>query len=174
MRPAILLLALGAPAAVLAGWAWPGSPPAPLRVTRHVRPGPALVLTSANGDTLSSLTDAELDIAGPVATPSSGGDPVDAELAPPPAPPPAPPRPPPPPVEAVFRRQVSAIVDEGAGRMAVLLVETGEETRQTRVLRPGDLFVGRWRLAALSSDGAVLENGKQRRPVSFYDATATN
>ncbi|KRA65823.1 hypothetical protein ASD79_00630 [Caulobacter sp. Root655] len=173
MRPALLLLALGAPVAVLTGWTWPGSPPAPLRVTRHVRPAPALVLTSANGDTLSSLTEAELDIAGAAPPSPSAGDPVDAELALAPAPPP-PPLPPPPPVEAVFRRQVSAVVDEGAGRMAVLLVETGEETRQTRVLRPGDLFVGRWRLAALSSDGAVLEDGKQRRRVSFYDATTAN
>lgn len=81
-------------------------------------------------------------------SPSAAATPVPA----PPAPPAA---------DAVLRASVSAVTTEG-GRPAAVLRDT-----PGRRLRAGDSFLG-WRVASLSSSGAVLARGRERREVTFF------
>ncbi|MES2033607.1 MAG: hypothetical protein V4466_05480 [Pseudomonadota bacterium] len=115
--------------------------------------------------------------AGP-ATPDTGGDPVPPsfdESAPvpqaaPPPPEPPPPPPPPPDVGVVFRRQVSAVVIDPNGRLAVLLMDGGRATRRLQV---GDRFEGSWTLISLTREAAVLSDGGRMRRVPFFGGPVT-
>ena len=72
-----------------------------------------------------------------------------------PLPPPAPPQ-----ADAVLRRSVAAVTEDGGG-LSLVLAGGG------RRLRPGDAFMG-WTLASVTRSGAVLSRRGARREVSFF------
>jgi hypothetical protein len=65
-----------------------------------------------------------------------------------------------------FRRQASAIVRLRDQSLAVLLAAA--PGRPSRLLRVGEAFDGRWRLAALSMDAAVLGDGVTQERVPLF------
>lgn len=73
---------------------------------------------------------------------------------------PPPPPPPPPGPDAVLRRSVAAVTEDG-GRLSLVLAGGG------RRLRAGESFMG-WTVASVSRAGAVLSRGGARREVSFF------
>jgi len=172
--PGAIFLVFAMLTAFVVGYRAPGLPDAPMALTRFPRTGTAQIPTRPNDTAGAALADLRIDLAaragvygGPIS--NVEGDP------PPPAPPeaveaPPPPPPPPPDVAMVFRRRLTAVVDQGPAGLAVLLSDPSAEGRATRLLRPGEVFEGRWRLAALTSSEATLRDGRQSRRVPFYDA----
>lgn len=169
MRPAALaFLLLVAAASFWLGWLHPGQVEGRLQLTRH--PHPAAVqsaLPNPNAETLAALDQLGGALAGP--PPPRPVPSVDPEGAPRP-----PPRavkpvalPAPPDVGLLFRRQISAVVRRDGG-LGVLLVDSTGETRQTRLLKVGDVYMGSWRLAALTPDEAVLRDGREERRVALF------
>ena len=166
MNPRLLLIpALPGLIALLTGWAIPGQPAAPLSVTRYPHNTPTELLARPDEATGAALPDLTTALSGMMA-PKTVSAP---EGAPPPKYRPPPP-PPPPDVALVFRRQVSAVIDQGAAGLAVLVVDSTGEVRQSRLLRIGDSFAGGWRLAGLTMDEATLRKGDQQKRVPLYGA----
>lgn len=169
MTPAATLgLSLGGAlllgAALLAGWAAPGLPPAPSLALTHPRPQPAVYLRRPGGDMLFALDGLRGEL-GPDHAPRQG----DPERRPLIYRPPPPPPPPPPDVALVFRREVSAVVRTPGQGLALLLAQPGQ---RSRLLRPGDLFDDQWRLTSLSSSEAVLNDGVTQRRVALFGGAA--
>lgn len=102
------------------------------------------------------------------AEPMLTGDPV---VAPPPPPEPPPPPPPPPDVGLVFRGQVTGVLGEPGGRLAVMLVDA--TSGGVRRMRVGDRFEGRWTLISLTRDAAVLSDGARLRRIPFFGGPVT-
>jgi hypothetical protein len=71
-------------------------------------------------------------------------------------------------VALVFRREVTAIVNQGREGLAVLVVEASVDGRRSRLLKVGDEFADGWRIAALSSAEAVLAKGDIQKHAPFY------
>jgi hypothetical protein len=98
-------------------------------------------------------------------------------LGPSPAPPrpaaeAAPPRPVPPPepdVADIFRRQLTAVVGQGDGPLAVLLAGEGP----SRLLRPGQAFMAGWTLKSVEMNQVVLARGRQRKTIALFDLRGT-
>lgn len=156
---AIPLLAVALALAV--GWAAPGLPPPPISVASRPHAQALIALPRPDEATAAAVRDLTGELGG--APPAPQGD-VDA---PPPraAPPPSPP---PPDVVVSFRRQVTAVIDQGPGGLAVLMRDSSDEATQSRLLKLGDRFGDGWRLAGLTMDGAVLQKGRELRRVPFY------
>ena len=146
--------------ALVAGWAAPGRPPATVVALTHGRaPPPASPIRRPGGDMLFALD----GLVGELGD-AAGAGPLLPErprfVAPPP---PAPP--PPPDVAVVFRREAAAVIREQGRGLAVLIDQPGQPTR---LIRPGDPFDDRWRLASLTMDEAVLSDGVSQRRVSLF------
>ncbi|MEI9964274.1 MAG: hypothetical protein WDM92_05825 [Caulobacteraceae bacterium] len=159
VRP--LLVGTAAAAAALAGglgWVAPGRPAVPVNILR-AQPARSLepLQPPLEDEALDVLADYLVDPPAPAA--ADGGDPSPAAARAAPRPPPPPPPPPPPDVAVTFRRGVSAIVNQGREGLAVLVVDSAVDGRRSRLLRVGDEFADGWRIAALSSDEAVLAKG---------------
>lgn len=169
--PAALALAFAVLTAFLVGYRAPGAPAEPLGLSRFPHAAASRLLVRPNETTLAALDDFQVDLVphgsvGPDLNPvEAQGDPL-----PPPEPPAAAPPPPPPPpdIALVFRRRLTAIVDQGPAGLAALVLDPSQEARATRLVRPGDIFEGRWRLEALTSSEAVLRDGRRTRRVAFY------
>jgi len=173
--PAAIFLVFAMLTAFVVGYRAPGLPDAPMALTRFPRAGTAVIPTRPNDTAGAALADLRIDLAARGG--AYGGSISNIEGDPPPPPqseaaegPPPPPPPPPPDVAMVFRRRLTAVVDQGPAGLAVLLSDPSAEGRGTRLLRPGEVFEGRWRLAALTSSEATLRDGRQSRRVPFYDA----
>jgi hypothetical protein len=65
----------------------------------------------------------------------------------------------------LFRREASAVVREPGRGLALLLSQPGQASR---MIRAGDLFDERWRLASLTMDEAVLSDGVVQRRISLF------
>jgi hypothetical protein len=147
------------------GWLAPGRPAAPVTVTR--------VQPIRSSEPLQPPSEAEaLDVlAGYLVDPPASNSPAGGDPSPHPqrirAPKPPPP-PPPPDVALVFRREVTAIVNQGGQGLAVLVVDASDEGRRSRLLKVGDEFADGWRIATLSSAQAVLAKGDRQKIASFY------
>lgn len=179
MRPLSTAIFLGCAmlSALALGWTTGAREEPPATLAAPPRPGGhrADAPDEPNAATLAALRDLDLAVvpaAGPAPEPSSGddppppsGDPEATVQAPPPPPPP------PPDIAVVFRGAVAAVVRDGAS-FAVLLARSPEMEGGSRYLRPGEMFRDGWRLTALSSGEAVLQNGERTRRVSFYGAPA--
>ncbi|HEY5411074.1 MAG TPA: hypothetical protein VIJ94_10155 [Caulobacteraceae bacterium] len=152
-----LLIAL---VALAVGWMAPGQPAVPLSVTRYGREPAMQVLQRPDEATIDALPDLTDTLADP-AKPAAGPDP-DAMAARPPPPPP------PPDIAPIFRRQVTAILDEDGQGLAVMLRDPAQDAGQSRLLKVGDKFDHQWRLAGLTTDEAVLQNGRELRRVPLY------
>jgi|GEM_PF-5291233 len=171
-------------AAVLTGWLYPGAPAETVSAERVGRAGLARGAVIDGGGEGAGLSELAAYLADDHYTPpasggDSGGDPppfvegaappaVDEAAPPPPAPPPPPP--PPPDVGLVFRRQVSAVVTEPGGKLAVLLADRASGARRLRV---GDRFDAEWTLISLTREAAVLSNGDRMRRVPFFGGPVT-
>lgn len=172
--PAALALMFAILTAFLVGYRAPGVPAEPLGLSRFPHAAASRQLLRPNDITLAALDDFEVDLAphgtaGPDLDPAAAqGDPL-----PPPQTPAAPPQPPPPDIALVFRRRLTAIVDQGPGGLAALVLDPSQEAHATRLVRPGDIFEGRWRLERLTSSEAVLRDGRQTRRVAFYGAAGS-
>lgn len=171
--PAALALAFAVLTAFLVGYRAPGAPAEPLGLSRFPHAASRL-LVRPNETTLAALNDFEVDLV-PHGTVGPDLNPVEAQSdpLPPTEPPPAPPPPPPPDIALVFRHRLTAIVDQGPAGLAALVLDPSREARATRLVRPGDIFEGRWRLEALTSSEAVLRDGRRTRRVAFYGATGS-
>lgn len=172
--PAALALAFAVLTAFLVGYRAPGAPAEPLGLSRFPHAASRL-LVRPNETTLAALNDFEVDLVshgtvGPdLDQVEAQGDPL-----PPPEPPAAPPPPPPPTdIALVFRHRLTAIVDQGPAGLAALVLDPSQEARATRLVRPGDIFEGRWRLETLTSSEAVLRDGRRTRRVAFYGAAGS-
>jgi hypothetical protein len=157
----VVLAGLAALAIVLAlalGWATgrPSSAGA-LTVTRVAAERPLQMLPNPNEAPQASL-DAFAQALGPSPAPPK---PV-AEGAPPkPAPPPEPD------VAGIFRRQLTAVVEQGTeGRLAVLLAGEGA----SRLLKPGQDFMAGWKLKSVEMNQVVLARGRERKSIALFDA----
>ncbi len=169
---AAVAVALATAMAFLAGRLIP--PPAqpspqPLAVGRFApssagasRDWPVASPNAAIGQSLEALAAGLPRSAAPAAVASAGGDPVPPAASAPPPPPPAPPD-----IAAIFRRELSAIF-RGPEGLSVLVVETSGDGRQARLLHVGDTFQGPWRLAGLTQDAAILQDGAEMRRVPLY------
>ena len=172
--PAALALIFAILTAFLVGYRAPAAPSEPLGLTRFPRAGASGLPVRPNDAASAALSDFQIDIVarggatGPV-DPLAGFDPPPppSEEAPAAA---APPPPAPPDIALVFRHRLTAIVDQGPGGLAALMLDPSQEGRGTRLLRPGEIFEGRWRLVELTSSEAVLRDGRQTRRVAFYGA----
>ena len=158
---AVLLPLLTAVLAIGIGWIWPGRPPSPLSVTRYGRTGPPAALSRPDEGTVADLPDLIDQLSGPSPAPTSG-DPDTHEQRPPPH------LPPPPDERLIFRRQVTAVINEGSQGLAVMLRDPTNGTDQSRLLKIGDRFDGQWRLQGLTTDEAVLQNGAEVIRVPLY------
>jgi hypothetical protein len=174
--PAALALVFAILTAFLVGYRAPGAPDEPLGLSRFPRAAASRLLIRPNETTLAALNDFQVDLvahggAGPILNPAEmQGDPpppVEASAAP------QPPPPPPPDIALVFRHRLTAIVDQGPAGLAALVLDPSREARATRLVRPGDLFEGRWRLETLTSNEAVLRDGRRTRRVAFYGAVGS-
>ncbi len=170
--PAALALIFAILTAFLVGYRAPAAPPEPMGLTRFPHAASAGTLTRPNDAARAALGDFQVDIVAKGGA-MAGGDPTAGFDPPPPpseeGPAVAPPPPPPPPdIALVFRHRLTALVDQGPSGLAALVLDPSQEGRGTRLLRPGDLFEGRWRLVELSSSAAVLRDGRQTRRVPFY------
>jgi hypothetical protein len=171
--PAALALIFAILTAFLVGYRAPGAPAEPLGLSRFPRAAASGVLIRPNEATGAALDGFQMELIAhgtPVGAELPAGafegdpSPPQAEATPPP-PPPAPPD-----IAVVFRHRLNAIVDQGPGGLAALVSDPSQEGRGTRLVRPGDIFEGRWRLTELSSSQAVLRDGRQTRRVAFYGA----
>jgi hypothetical protein len=158
--------------AFLVGYRAPGVPAEPLGLSRFPRAAASRLLVRPNETTLAALDDLQIDV---VAHGAAVPDLNPAETQGDPLPPPeAPATPPPPPdIALVFRHRLTAIVDQGPAGLAALMLDSSQEARAPRLVRPGDVFEGRWRLEALTSSEAVLRDGRQTRRVPFYGAVGS-
>jgi hypothetical protein len=147
------------------GWLQPGPPVAPLVVGRNGAAVPSVLLARPDQPTAAALDDLADQLGSGPATAASAA--IDPDNLPPP--PPAPP-PPAPDIAPIFRRQVSAVIDQGSDGLAVLLRNSGGEGGASRLLKLGDRFDGGWRLIGLSSNEAVLQRGRETRRVSLFGA----
>ena len=167
MNRGYLVLAGSAVIAVLAlaftiGWSAPGRPTPPLSVTRYPRVSEAPPLGRPNDDMDASVAALRDDLGPDVAAGIAGAPrrPLYVRVPRPPAPPPI--------DEAVvFRRQVAAVVNLNGQGLAILLANPGGDT-PGRLLKVGDLFDGRWRIAALSMDEVVLQDGIAQKRVPLF------
>lgn len=164
--PAALALAFAVLTAFLVGYRAPGAPAEPLGLSRFPHAASRL-LVRPNETTLAALNDFEVDLVSH-GTVGPDLDPVEAQGDPLP-----PPEPPPPDIALVFRHRLTAIVDQGPAGLAALVLDPSQEARATRLVRPGDIFEGRWRLEALTSSEAVLRDGRRTRRVAFYGAAGS-
>ena len=169
--PAAIALVFAILTAFLVGYRAPGAPAEPMGLSRFPHAAEARRLVRPNETTIAALDGFQIDVV-------THGAPVNGDSAlfqgdPPPPVEAAPPPPPPPPVPdiaLVFRRRLNAIVDQGPAGLAALMTDPSQEARGTRLVRPGDIFEGRWRLVELTSSEAVLRDGRQTRRVAFYGA----
>ena len=169
--PAALALVFAILTAFLVGYRAPGAPETPLGLSRFPHAAAWGQLIRPNDATHAALDGLQIDVVahgGPAAGVDSAafqGDPP-----PPPEAPPAPPPPPPAPpdIALIFRHRLNAIVDQGPAGLAALMTDPSQEGRGVKLVRPGDLFEGRWRLTELTSSEAVLRDGRQTRRVAFY------
>ena len=170
LAASILLLSVAA--ALLAGWlsprpvAAPAAPPMRY-ISRGGEPLTPADQAAAVDDLASFLGD---DVSpGPITPPGSGdGEPFVRTMvaAPPPPPLPPPPPPPPPDVGLVFRQQVTGVIGEPGGRLAVMLADRpGAGVRRLEV---GDRYDGAWTLIDLTREAAVLSDGEHRRRIPFF------
>lgn len=169
----LALIVLAALLSFMAGWLNPGRVEEQVVATRHPRAAMLQPVRYPNLETAAAVNVLKRYMMGrePPAPTSSGGDP-DNPAPPKPAKPvrAAPPPPPPPPdVAAIFRNQLAAVVQRG-GAPAALLVDSSGETRSSRLLKIGDVFMDRWRLTGLTTNEAVLNDGKQERRVPLFGA----
>jgi len=144
------------------GWNLPGRPTPPLSVTRYPRIAEAAPLRQPNEDMASAVEALRDDLGPDIAAggAQAASHPRYVRLQRPPAPPPI--------DEAlVFRRQVAAVVKLDGQGLAVLLANPGGDA-PGRLLKVGDLFDGRWRIAALSMDEVVLQDGTVEKRVPLY------
>lgn len=170
--PAALALAFAVLTAFLVGYRAPGAPAGPLGLSRFPHAAASRLLVRPNEATLAALNDFQVDLV-PHGAVGPDLDPVEAQGDPlPPTEPPTAP-PPPPDIALVFRHRLTAIVDQGPAGLAALVLDPSQEARGTRLVRPGDIFEGRWRLEALTSSEAVLRDGRQTRRVAFYGAAGS-
>jgi hypothetical protein len=163
-----LVLAGSAVIAVLAmalaiGWSAPGRPTPPLSVTRYPRVSESQPLGRPNEDMEASVAALRDDLGPDVA---AGGahapsHPRYVRLQRPPAPPPVD-------VVLVFRRRVAAVVNLDGQGLAILLANPGGDESGPRLLKVGDLFDSRWRIAALSMDEVVLQDGAAKKRVPLF------
>lgn len=167
--PAALALIFAVLTAFLVGYRAPGAPAEPLGLSRFPRPAASSLLVRPNEVTLAALDDFQVDL---VAAGATGPDPNPVEAqgdpVPPPETPAVSPPPPPPDIALVFRRRLAAVVDQGPAGLAALVLDPSQEARATRLVRPGDVFEGPWRLETLTSSEAVLRDGRRTRRVAFY------
>lgn len=170
--PAALALAFAVLTAFLVGYRAPGAPAGPLGLSRFPHAAASRLLVRPNEATLAALNDFQVDLV-PHGAVGPDLDPVEAQgdPLPPTEPPTAPPTPPD--IALVFRHRLTAIVDQGPAGLAALVLDPSQEARGTRLVRPGDIFEGRWRLEALTSSEAVLRDGRQTRRVAFYGAAGS-
>ena len=144
--------------ALVAGWAAPGLPPAPVLALVHGRsPDPAPPLRRPGGD----LIFARDGLVGELGSDPASNPVVHTRFGRPAGPPP----PPPPDVALVFRREASAVVREPGRGLALQLTQPGQASR---TIRPGHLFDHRWRLASLTMAEAVLSDGVVQRRISLF------
>ena len=171
--PAALALVFAILTAFLVGYRAPGAPDEPMGLSRFPHAAASRQLVRPNEATVAALDGFQIEVAAHGAV-VGGTTPVPFEGDPPPPPeePVAPPPPPPPPpdIALVFRHRLNAIVDQGPAGLAALMTDPSQEGRGTRLVRPGDIFEGRWRLVELTSSAAVLRDGRQTRRVTFYGA----
>lgn len=170
--PAALALVFAVLTAFLVGYRAPGAPAEPLGLSRYPHAAPSRLLVRPNETTLAALDDFQVDLV-PHGAVGPDLDPVGTQGDPLPTPPEspivaAPPPPPPPDIALVFRQRLAAIVDQGSAGLAALVLDPSQEARATRLVRPGDIFEGRWRLETLTSSEAVLRDGRRTRRVAFY------
>jgi hypothetical protein len=79
-------------------------------------------------------------------------------------------KPPEPDVVGLFRRQLTAVVEQGQdGRLAALLSDEGP----ARMLRVGDVFMAGWKLTSLTMGEAVLGRGRERKTIALFDPNLT-
>ena len=173
--PAAIALVFAVLTAFLVGYRVPGVPAEPLGLSRFPRAAASRLLVRPNETTLAALNDFQIDmVAHGAAVPDLYPAEVQGDPLPPPEAPAAPPPPPPPPdIALVFRHRLTAIVDQGPAGLAALMLDSSQEARATRLVRPGDVFEGRWRLETLTSSEAVLRDGRQTRRVPFYGAVGS-
>jgi hypothetical protein len=156
VRAVLTGLAVLAIAAALAlGWATGRPPAAGLTVTRVAAERPLRLLPDPNEAPRAAL-DAFAEALGPSPAPAK---PAGEGAAPRPAPPPEPD------VAGIFRRQLTAVVGQGDGRLAVLLSAGGP----ARLLRPGEEFMAGWKLSSVEMNQAVLARGRERRTIALFD-----
>lgn len=183
MRLLVVTIAAGAVAlAFLLGWLTADEPVAPVSPARASGARPPMPF--ASGEAATAVSDLAAYIADDQPVPPPGGyvgdPPPSAEGAPPPpgeeetvAPLPPPPPPPPPDVALVFRRQVTGVITEANGGLAVLMADAGTG-RGTRRLRVGDRYDQIWTLVALSRESALLSDGDRLRRIPFFGGPATS
>jgi hypothetical protein len=171
--PAALALVFAILTTFLVGYRAPGAPPEPMGLSRFPHAAASGLLVRPNETTITALADFPIELIphggagpGPVASVELQGDPPPPEESAPTPPPPPPP--PSPDIALVFRHRLTAIVDQGPAGLAALMLDPSQEARGTRLVRPGEVFEGRWRLAELTSSEAVLRDGRQTRRVTFY------
>lgn len=75
--------------------------------------------------------------------------------------------PPPPDIAILFRRDLTAIEDRGAGR--VVWIVDYSQTHQRRALRIGDVYQNGWRVSRIGAQSVEL---RRRREVRSVDAFA--
>jgi len=166
MRRGHLILTGSAVIAVLVlafavGWSAPGRPPPPLSVTRYPRVSEAQPLARPNDDMDASVAALRDDLGPDAAAGGAPPRPRYVRVQRPPAPQPV--------DEAlVFRRQVAAVVNLDGQGLAILLANPGGEASGSRLLKVGDLFDSRWRIAALSMDEVVLQDGTAEKRVALF------
>lgn len=73
--------------------------------------------------------------------------------------------PPEPDVAGIFRRQLTAVVAQGDGKLAALLSDEGP----ARMLKPGQVFMAGWKLTSLTMGEAVLGRGHERKTIALFD-----
>jgi hypothetical protein len=167
---AAVLYATGAAAVLTAafavGWLAPGQPPAPLTLTRYAQPASPQLLRRPDEGMAAAVADLRDELAQSAAATAPGAAPRPRRVwlhHPPP--------PPPPDVALVFRRQVAAIVNtQGQGLAVLVTADPSVEGGHSRLLRVGDLFDDRWRVASLSMSEVVLQDGVSEKRVPLFGA----
>jgi hypothetical protein len=170
--PAAIALVSAILTAFVVGYRAPSAPAEPMGLSRFPHAAASRQLIRPNEATSAALDGFQIDVAAhggavssSVASQFEGDPPPPVEAVPPPPPPPAPPD-----IALVFRHRLNAIVDQGPAGLAALMTDPSQEARGTRLVRPGDIFEGRWKLVELTSSEAVLRDGRQTRRVAFYGA----
>lgn len=159
-------------AAFLAGWLTPAPTPTP--VAAAGRQGARMAIVTPGINVSAAASDLAAYIADDGSTPMPDGlqgDPppigeegVGPVFTPPPPPPPLPD------IGLVFRRQVTGVVSDPAGQLAVLVQDADGGLRRLHV---GERFQGAWMLVGLTRDSAVLNDGVQVRRIPFFGGPVT-